>query len=702
MDSSALNLASSAWGLASALALVILGLASMWGGRSRPRGGVAFGLFAMTWGGQLTTAYLAGIFPTSPVAVPLYLLTVVLLIPLPFFLVSFGASQLPSKSRAWATILVATVAVAALATLVFLLDPTRLVSVGRGADGLYVGTWGPWNGLLLATPFFGALGLTLVALLQAKRDAPTDRVEDRATTMLLGLGLAVGFTAGYNLSFYGVGVLQGDGTAFQFLPVFVLLSAMTLYVAARSASAARRATLHAESARERVVALTLSVPFVLGLAEGWFSLDYAQGFFWTLGLWRLAGVAVIAYGFARWRFYDLPQRTARVAAGAGGATAATAGAAAAYGATTLATASPVVPALAALAVLLATFSPSLKLARRMFGVAAPASREALREALYGQRIDSYRAALEASIARGTEEEDAAFLAALRERFGITQAEERVLLHYARSSVVVARRDGRSAFDAFERLRLLGEGGGGRTWLARDRARDRLVVLKEPLDRYQSDEKAREAVLREARLAARVRHPNVVAVEEVVEGKGNPVIVMEYLEGGSLADLLRSRGGPLPWREAVGLAVEALRGLEAIHAAGIVHRDVKPSNVLLTAEGSPKIADFGIAVPASTGRTVVEGSTTFAGTLSYVAPEVRAGFFQGDRRSDVYGAAAVLHELLRGHPPGRPAAPSPRMAGGASPAVVEAALARALADRPEDRFPTARAFADELQRALREA
>jgi eukaryotic-like serine/threonine-protein kinase len=169
--------------------------------------------------------------------------------------------------------------------------------------------------------------------------------------------------------------------------------------------------------------------------------------------------------------------------------------------------------------------------------------------------------------------------------------------------------------------------------------------------------------------------------------------MEYLEGGSLADTLRARG-TLDWREAAAITVDVLRGLEAVHAAGILHRDVKPSNILLTGEGVPKIADFGIAVAISSGKTVVEASTTFAGTLSYVAPEVRAGG-QGDRRSDVYSCGALLHELVHGFPPGVSATPArPEV-----PPKVTAALARALAPAPDARYATARAFADDLQDAL---
>jgi serine/threonine protein kinase len=351
-----------------------------------------------------------------------------------------------------------------------------------------------------------------------------------------------------------------------------------------------------------------------------------------------------------------------------------------------------VPALAALVVAGFTFLPGVRFARRLVyaRLVAPATPDATDEALYGQRLDAYRAALEASIARGTEDEDATFLAALRERFRIDESEHRVLLHYARSSVLIASRSGDNAEHAYERLRLLGEGGAGRTWLARDRLRDRLVVLKEPLERWQRDPKLREAVLREARLAARVRHPNVLSVEEVVEHRGLPVLVLEYAEGGSVADLLRRRGA-LPWRDAVALQLRILRGVEAIHAAGIVHRDLKPSNVLLASDGSPKVADFGIAIPATTSSTLVEGSTSFVGTMSYVAPEVLAGAV-GDPRSDVYSCAAILHECLYGAPPGQPPLPG---AADDAPAGLRAVLSDALADDPHRRPPSARALAEAL-------
>lgn len=207
---------------------------------------------------------------------------------------------------------------------------------------------------------------------------------------------------------------------------------------------------------------------------------------------------------------------------------------------------------------------------------------------------------------------------------------------------------------------------------------------------------RQAVLAEARSLARVRHPNVVAIEAVLENKGAPLIVMEYVEGGTLADLLRRRGS-LPWREAARIVASALRGLEAAHTSSIVHRDVKPSNILLTPEGEPKLADFGIALaPIAAGRTLLDAvQAPRAGTPSYMAPEALSR--GGDKRSDVYAMGAVLHECIYGAPPDGPvlydAAPE-------TPPALREAIARALSVDPAARYPSARAFADHLEEIAR--
>ena len=680
--------ASFAWGLASAIAVAAIGTIAAVGGRSRPRGAFAFAAFAWLWAAQIALGNVASVTTDRALAGILYGASSALLVAIPFFLVEFAASHgaRPTWLRVarWAT-----VGFAALTGTLLLTVPGLLLGGLVPSGGYWMPQFGPLHVPLVAFPFFASFAVALLALEQAKAAAPTARVADRIAMLVAGLGVYVAYSASNNLVVF-LDIAASAPEFLSFVAVFVGLTVVSLHVLRQNWRAARAAAMPVDRRRARLLTIALGTALAYGAIEGLLVLGPAPDLH-SVGLWRLGGLSIIAYGIARWRLYDLPQRASRAAATAVGATAATAAGAATYGAGTLAVGTASVPAIAGVLVVLAALLPALNVARRLFGV-SDARPRALEESLYGQRIDSYRAALEASLARGSLLEDGPFLAALRERFHITEDEDRVLTHLAKSSVIVAR--DRDAWDAYERLRLLGEGGGGRTWLARDRARDRLVVLKEPLERWQQEPSAREAVLREARLAAKVRHPNVVAVEEVVEGKGSPVIVMEYLEGGSLGQVLRARG-TLKWSEARALMLDVLGGLEAVHASGIVHRDIKPTNILLTGEGAAKVADFGIAVaPQGSGaRTMVIDPThsTIAGTLHYMAPEARAGATP-DRRADVYSCAALLHEMLYGAPPGLP---SPTVVRNDLPAGVPALLARALAVQPEARIPTARAFADEL-------
>jgi len=677
------------FGLASALGIVVLGALSLLGGRSRPRGAFPFALFALVWGTQIALANVANIATNETLYRVLILTTLACLIVIPYFLMEFVVAWSPAGTPWIPVWRVATIGVALIAAAVFVISPGSLLSgVAEGSRGRFFPRWGSLHVILIALPFFVSFGLALAALAYARRRAPTPRTASRISILLAGLGIYVGFAAGFYLSFYAQ-EFAGFATAesLLFTLVFLAVAITAIAVAISAIRAGRARAVPADARREYALAAAIIVPLAAGIGEGLLVLERFE----STGLWRLVGVGILTYGIARWRVYDLPQRATQAAATATGATAAVATGAAAYGAGTLAGTSGALPIAAGLIVLGAAIIPAVSFARRLFGVHdAPLAQ--IEETLYGQRIDAYRAAVEASLARGTLDEDEEFLAALRERFNITPDEDRVLTHLAKSSVIIAR--DRDAWDAYERLRLLGEGGGGRTWLARDRARDRLVVLKEPLERWQQEPSAREAVLREARLAAKVRHPNVVAVEEVVEGKGSPIIVMEYLEGGSLGQVLRARG-TLKWPEARRLMLDVLAGLEAVHANGIVHRDIKPTNILLTGEGAAKLADFGIAVaPQTSGeRTMVIDPThsTIAGTLHYMAPEARAGATP-DRRADLYSCAAVLHEMLYGAPPGLP---SPTVVRHDLPAGVPALLARALAQQPDARLATARAFAEDL-------
>ena len=257
---------------------------------------------------------------------------------------------------------------------------------------------------------------------------------------------------------------------------------------------------------------------------------------------------------------------------------------------------------------------------------------------------------------------------------------------------------------YRRVRLLGHGGMATVELARDTELDRPVAIKRLAENLAANEEYKQRFLREARLAARLSHPNIVAVYDAGAENGIPFIVMEYVEGETVSDLLGRRKRLEPG-EAVELVLQACSGLEAAHQAGLVHRDIKPQNLLITPEGTLKIADFGIA--RSLDGTQLTQAGTVLGTAGYLAPE-QAGGERVTAAADIYALGAVLYELLTGRPPYEADSlaelffkqtegsitPLRELAPAAS-ARLEDAVMRALARVPEYRPESAAAFAAEL-------
>jgi serine/threonine-protein kinase len=250
-------------------------------------------------------------------------------------------------------------------------------------------------------------------------------------------------------------------------------------------------------------------------------------------------------------------------------------------------------------------------------------------------------------------------------------------------------------------RSLGHGGMATVFLAQDEELDRAVAIKLLAENHAGDKVFRDRFLREARLAARLSHPNVVNVYDAGEAEdGRPFIVMEYVPGTTLAEV-----GRLAPSDAVGLVVQACQGLAHAHEAGLVHRDVKPQNLLLRDDGVLKVADFGIARAAET--TVLTQIGTVLGTAAYLSPEQALGE-EVTPATDVYALGAVLYELLAGRPPyefdsladlaakqrEEPIMPVGELAPEVSPQVEDAVM-RALARNPAYRPATAAAFAQEL-------
>ena len=200
---------------------------------------------------------------------------------------------------------------------------------------------------------------------------------------------------------------------------------------------------------------------------------------------------------------------------------------------------------------------------------------------------------------------------------------------------------------YEILEKLGEGGMGVVYKARDTKLNRDVALKFLPAGLTSDEESRKRFVREAQAAAALNHPNICAVYEIGEADGHTFIVMPCIGGVSLAD--RIKDGPLPIDEALDIAIQIGKGLARAHDNGIVHRDVKPGNILIDEHGLVKIVDFGLAKLGSLTKMTVVGTTM--GTVSYMSPEQARGD-EVDHRSDIWALGVVLYEMVTGRVPFR--------------------------------------------------
>jgi hypothetical protein len=188
-------------------------------------------------------------------------------------------------------------------------------------------------------------------------------------------------------------------------------------------------------------------------------------------------------------------------------------------------------------------------------------------------------------------------------------------------------------------RRLGAGGMASVWLAADEVLGRPVAVKVMADTLAFDELYRERFAREARAAASVSHPAIVPVYDYGLHGGRPYLVMEYVSGGNLADVVAGRRSPIP--DPGRLARELLGALDCVHAAGLVHRDVKPANILLDSNGRARLTDFGIAQPQDATSLTATGMVI--GSIRYLAPEVAAGA-RATASADLYAAGVVLGEL----------------------------------------------------------
>jgi serine/threonine protein kinase/tetratricopeptide (TPR) repeat protein len=267
------------------------------------------------------------------------------------------------------------------------------------------------------------------------------------------------------------------------------------------------------------------------------------------------------------------------------------------------------------------------------------------------------------------------------------------------------------------IEQLGQGGQATAYKAEDTRLNRMVVLKTLLPEQASSENARRRFEREARLASALDHPNICAIYDIGEKNGLYFIVMPFIEGRTLKEVINRQA--LELRSALSIAIQVAEAITAAHARGIVHRDIKPTNIIVSGQGQIKVLDFGLAKMLENeheGGSNLDKSMTEIGvpygTLGYGSPEQATGE-RVDHRTDVFSLGVVIYEMITGQPPftgrnrievlhavinDRPYPISDLVVN--PPAELQALLDHAMAKKPKDRFPTMAAMRDELRSLLR--
>ena len=597
----------------------------------------------------------------------------------------YFASIYPRRNRLHRPAVLVPFAVAALVLLainVFVpVEVPSLVTTGQ-----HIGPFGhPVLRAAILVYVLAAYLLSLSVLVSLLGDPAGGIARERARLLIVGLGVAVFARIGLTLEdFPVIGVLLYDAFRVQTGVILLRLAQTLIALAALAAWASwarRRLDAEGRDDLRRVVRATalaicalavlvwLPTPLVLSTLpyETGSAFEVASPALGALlnalermrysGRWLIFG-GVVGYSILRYQLFDLSTRARRLALQAIAGALLLGGFALLVALVDDALLSDladrpgpllVLAVAAALALFLAFDAARRALARR---VPEPDAEE-----VRLRKMEVYRAAVED--ARPPEA-----LRTLREEMGLTDAEAAAV-----ETLVRAPRGGPLAPGAVVAGRYRAP-GGGRVFLAEDLLLDRAVVLKE----------VHEGGGAEARLAGALSHPNVVVVHDVVRHRQGSLIVMEYVAGGSLEERLREHG-PLGAREAVDLLRGVVAGLAAVHARGVVHGDVKPANVLLTPDGTPKLSDFGVA-QRERAATVTLATAPRGLTPRYAAPEVAAGG-RATPASDVWSAGRLFLDAVG-------AADLDALPADVPPEVA-AAVRRALARDAGARFPDAAAF-----------
>ncbi|MFE3224940.1 serine/threonine-protein kinase PknD [Nocardia sp. NPDC059228] len=266
------------------------------------------------------------------------------------------------------------------------------------------------------------------------------------------------------------------------------------------------------------------------------------------------------------------------------------------------------------------------------------------------------------------------------------------------------------FGRYRLLSLLGQGGMGQVWRAHDSLTNRVVALKVLPERFADDERLRERFRRECRAVAQLTEPHVIPIHDFGDIDGRLYLNMRLIDGTNLRKMITREGALSPQR-AVAIITQVAGALQAAHDAGLVHRDVKPTNILLAADEFAYLIDFGIAHAADDRTLTAIGETV--GTVAYMAPEEIGAEVKADARVDVYALTCVLHECLTGRPPfssslgmegviahhlhtppPRPSTTTPDV-----PTAFDAVIAKGMAKNPDDRYQTMRELAAAARAAV---
>ncbi|HWG92592.1 MAG TPA: serine/threonine-protein kinase [Candidatus Thermoplasmatota archaeon] len=701
---------------ASGFPLLLLGVLLLVG-KPRGRSKLFFGAFSLLWGLQVVLANLGRVLQDANVHHVALLASYACLVPASLFLVHFASCLRPegsSPAARWIPVAVSGLLGAAAAG-VLLWRPQLVVASVLEVEDVLVTSFGPAWLPLIQAPFFGAFFYAIVVLARDYRRATPGTPRHRVRGVLLAFVLFTSYiTARQVASFLLAGGIvealaySSGGVRFTDRPQALAQGLFFLAGAAVLAALAVRLALRPPPPEgvDAPLLLAFTIPAATAVAEAFFLQDGVP--FETLGFWRLLTVGVLAYTLTRHHLFDLDVDVGRfVGPGLAGvllvlgiplALALTSGGDS-FGA--------ILPAMAIEAVAIAAtlfFSDNI---REALFPAAPEAPEGGRD----RRLEIYRTALEEELSRGSAP-DSPELREMRLRLGVPEREHQLMVWFlggdrARTVAPAARlEEGSLVLSRYRLVRLLGRGSTGRTFLAYDQVLRAEVAVK-VVETTTLGGEAAKGLLREARLAAALLHPNILRVLDVGETPGAALLVTEYAEQGNLADVLKRRG-PLPLPEAARMLHEILLALGAMHARGVVHRNLKPKNLLVEEDGTVKIGDFGAAWAATAEPLPGEGEGAVSASFSvlYMSPEAVEGK-TATARSDLYVAAVLFHEALTGRsylpitgkddaglrhlvrtaPPQLHLPPEARM--------LEPFLLRALQKRPEDRFPTATEMAAAL-------